>query len=228
MAKLPDVGCDVELGGHDQIFNLLVGRDLMKEEGLEPQVVLTVPLLVGLDGHEKMSKSLGNAIGVSDPPGEIYGRTMSIPDELMWDWLLLLTDTPETGIATKKRAVAAGELHPKKVKQELARTLVARFHSAAAAKDAETEFERVFASGGIPDQILEVALETGPGLAELLVAAELAPSRNEARRLLEQGAVTLDGERASDPRLVLTARDEPYLVKVGKRRFVRLRLRPLN
>src|SRR5512147_2841094 len=132
MARLADVGCDVELGGHDQIFNLLVGRDLMKEEGLEPQVCLTVPLLVGLDGHEKMSKSLGNAIAVEDAPREIYGKTMSVPDALMWDWLLLLTDLETAEIERRKRALAAGELHPKKVKQELARTLTAQFHGAAA------------------------------------------------------------------------------------------------
>jgi tyrosyl-tRNA synthetase len=224
MAKLEGVGCDVELGGHDQIFNLLVGRDLMKEEGLEPQVALTVPLLVGLDGHEKMSKSLGNAIGVEDPPKEIYGRTMSIPDALMWDWLLLLTDTPEPEIAARKREVAAGQLHPKKVKQELARTLVARFHGTAAGADAEAEFERVFAGGGAPDEIAEIGLAAGPALAEMLVAAGLVPSKNEARRMLEQGAVTIDGQPASDPRAALAARSEPYLLKVGKRRFARLRI----
>jgi tyrosyl-tRNA synthetase len=224
MKKLPDVGCDVELGGHDQIFNLLVGRDLMKDEGQEPQVCLTVPLLVGLDGHEKMSKSLGNAIAVEDPPREIYGKTMSIPDALMWDWLLLLTDLDEAEIARKKRAVGDGALHPKAVKQELARTLVAEYHGAAAATEAEVEFERVFAAHGVPDEIAEVALAAGPELAELLVAAALVPSKNEARRMIDQGAVTIDGERAGDPRLALRARAEPYRIKVGKRRFAQLQL----
>ncbi len=224
MKKLPDVGCDVELGGHDQIFNLLVGRDLMKEEGQEPQICLTVPLLVGLDGHEKMSKSLGNWIAVEDPPREIYGKTMSVPDPLMWDWLLLLTDLSPAEIATKKSAVAAGTLHPKAVKQELARALVAQYHGAQAAQEAETEFERIFAAGGAPDEIAEVTLVAGPALADLLVAAALVPSKNEARRMIEQGAVALDGERASDPRAVLPARTEPYQVKVGKRRFANLRL----
>jgi tyrosyl-tRNA synthetase len=226
MAKLADVGCDVELGGHDQIFNLLVGRDLMKEEGLEPQVCLTVPLLVGLDGHEKMSKSLGNAIAVEDPAREIYGKTMSIPDALMWDWLLLLTDIGTDEIARRKRELEAGALHPKKVKQELARTLVAQFLGEAAAREAEEEFERVFAGGGTPDEVAELEIAAGAPLAELLAAAGLVPSRNEARRMLEQGAVTLDGDRASDPRAVLAARVEPYLVKVGKRRFARVRLLP--
>jgi len=225
MARRPGVGCDVELGGHDQIFNLLVGRDLMREEGLEPQVCLTVPLLVGLDGHEKMSKSLGNAIAVEDPPREIYGKTMSIPDALMWDWLLLLTDTPAEAIAAQKGDVARGELHPMKVKKALARALVAQFHDPAAAAEAEAEFERVFAGGGAPDEVPEVALAASPPLADLLVAAGLAPSKNEARRLLSQGAVTIDGERASDPHAVLAAREAPYLVKAGKRRFARLRLR---
>ena len=223
MAKLPGVGCDVELGGHDQIFNLLVGRDLMKEDGLEPQVCLTVPLLVGLDGHEKMSKSLGNAIAVDDPPREIYGKTMSLPDAPMWDWLLLLTDIATPEIAARKSAVERGELHPKKVKQELARILVAQFHGDAAAADAEAEFERVFAGGGTPDEVPEIALAAQP-LAAALVAAGLVPSRKEAQRMVEQRAVTIDGAAASSGQQELAARAEPYLVKVGKRRFARLRV----
>jgi tyrosyl-tRNA synthetase len=216
--------CDVELGGHDQIFNLLVGRDLMREEGLEPQVVLTVPLLVGTDGHEKMSKSLGNAIAVDDSPREIYGRTMSIPDTLMWDWALLLTDLPASEIAARQRAVAAGDLHPKTVKQELARALVTQFHGPQAAVAAQEEFERVFAGGGAPEEVAECALPAGTALQKALVDAGLAPSGNEARRLVQQGAVTIDGERASDAALALAARQEPYLLKVGKRRFARLRI----
>jgi len=225
MAKRDDLGCDVELGGHDQIFNLLVGRDLMKEEGQEPQVCLTVPLLVGLDGHEKMSKSLGNAIGVTDPPREIFGKTMSIPDELMWDWLLLLTDVDEAEIKAERLAVSKGEKHPKNVKQELARTLVTQFHGAAAAKEAEDEFERVFAGGGIPDDVPQLGLAAGP-LVDLLVAADLVASKNEARRMVEQGAVSIDSERVSDPRSELAPRDASYLVKVGKRRFARIRVLP--
>ncbi len=216
--------CDVELGGHDQIFNLLVGRDLMREEGLEPQVVLTVPLLVGTDGHEKMSKSLGNAIAVEDSPRDIYGKTMSIPDTLMWDWALLLTDLPASDIAARQRSVAAGELHPKAVKQELARTLVAQYHGPTAAAEAQAEFERVFAGGGAPEDVAEIAFATGTALQKALVDADLAPSGNEARRLIQQGAVTIDGERASDPALALAARAEPYLLKVGKRRFAKLRV----
>ena len=215
---------DVELGGHDQIFNLLVGRDLMKEEGLEPQVVLTVPLLVGLDGHEKMSKSLGNAIAVEDPPREIYDKTMSIPDALMWDWYLLLTDLPQSEIAGRRARLEAGSLHPKAVKRELARRLVTQFHGEAAAAEAEAEFENVFAAGGVPENVPEKELAGSWTLLKLLTAAGLAPSNGEARRLVEQGAVAIDGERAGDPFLELSPRPEPYLFKVGKRRFASIRL----
>lgn len=216
---------DVELGGHDQIFNLLVGRDLMKEDGLEPQVVLTVPLLVGTDGTDKMSKSLGNAIAVEDPPREVYGKTMSIPDALMWDWYLLLTELPKAEIDARRARVEAGELHPKGIKQELARRLVAELHGDEAARQAEEEFEKIFAAGGVPDDVPEHELEGSWALSKLLVAAGLAPSNAEARRLLQQGAVSLDGERADDPLREIAPRPEPYLFKVGKRRFARIQLK---
>jgi tyrosyl-tRNA synthetase len=216
---------DVELGGHDQIFNLLVGRDLMKEEGLEPQVVLTVPLLVGTDGADKMSKSLGNAIAVEDPPQEIYGKTMSIPDALMWDWLLLLTDLPRPEIERRRAAVAAGELHPKAVKQELARRLVADYHGEEAARQAEAEFAKVFSAGGLPDEVPDHVLEGSRTLLKALSETGLAPSNAEARRLVEQGAVSIDGARAGEPFHELPPRAEPYLFKVGKRRFARVRIR---
>jgi len=215
---------DVELGGHDQIFNLLVARDLMKEEDLEPQVVLTVPLLVGTDGVEKMSKSLGNAIGIEEASGEIYGKTMSIPDELMWDWILLLSDLPEATIDERKRQVAEGSLHPKAVKQELARFLVGQFHDEQAARAAEEEFEQVFAQGGVPDDVPEHEASAGTALFKLLAGAEMASSNSEARRLVKQGAVSIDGDRLDDPFAELTPREEPYLVKVGKRRFARIRI----
>jgi len=215
---------DVELGGHDQIFNLLVGRELMKEEGLEPQVVLTVPLLVGIDGTNKMSKSLGNAIAVEDPPQEIYGKTMSIGDDLMWEWYLLLTNEPEDNIAQRRGRVEAGELHPMAAKKELARCLVAEYHGEAAAERAATEFENVFSGRGVPDEVPLFALAGPSQLPDVLTAAELAPSKREARRLIQQGAVSIDSERASDPTIELAAREEPYLFKVGKRRFARIRV----
>lgn len=215
---------DVELGGHDQIFNLLVGRDLMREEGLEPQVVLTVPLLIGLDGSEKMSKSLGNHIALEDPPREYFGKTMSIPDALMWDWLLLLTDLPESEIAERRRQVATGELHPKKVKEDLAFTLTADYHGEEAAQRAAEEFQAVFGGGGLPDEVPLVELVGPIALPELLSRAQLASSKNEARRLIQQGAVSIDGSRAGDPFAELPPRAEPYLFKVGKRRFARARI----
>jgi tyrosyl-tRNA synthetase len=215
---------DVELGGHDQIFNLLVGRNLMKEEGMDPQVVLTVPLLVGTDGTDKMSKSLGNAVAIEDPPTEIYGRIMSIPDRTMWDWLPLVTDWSAESIAERHRGVEAGELNPKEIKQELARDQVTLYHDAAAADSAEREFESVFSHGGLPDEIPETSHSGSWPLFKLLASAALAASNNEARRLVLQGAVEIDGERAADPFLELSPRSEPYLVKVGKRRFAHLRL----
>jgi tyrosyl-tRNA synthetase len=216
---------DVELGGHDQIFNLLIGRDLMRDEGLEPQVVLTVPLLVGTDGSEKMSKTLGNSIAVEDSATEMYGKTMSIPDSLMWDWFLLLTDLPRPEIAALRASIESGGAHPKQVKQQLARSIVADYHGEAAALQAAAEFEKVFAGGGVPDQVEERIFEGPRQLQKLLAEAQLAASHAEARRLVQSGAVSIDGERASDAFLELAPRAEPYLLKVGKRRFARLRLR---
>jgi tyrosyl-tRNA synthetase len=216
---------DVELGGHDQIFNLLVGRTLMKERGLEPQVVLTVPLLVGTDGTEKMSKSLGNAIGVDDPPGQIYGRVMSIPDTLMWDWYLLLTDESEEELAAQRADVESGARHPKAVKQRLARILTANYHGDQAAVAAEEEFDRVFSRSGLPEEIPEAELEGPCRLVRALTVTELASSNKEAQRLVTQGAVSIDGERSSDPFAEIESREEPYLLKVGKRRFLKLSVR---
>ena len=215
---------DVELGGHDQIFNLLVGRQLMRERGLEPQVVVTVPLLVGTDGIEKMSKSLGNAIGVEDSAQEIYGKTMSIPDPLMWDWFLLLTELGEVEIEGRRRAVESGELHPKATKMELARLLVTEFHDAARAKMAEEEFERVFPGGGVPANIPLVEQQGKTNIVSLLADAGLVSSKTEARRMIQQGAVSVDAEKLSDFGVELGVRSEPYLVKVGKRRFARVKL----
>ena len=181
------LGADVELGGTDQLFNLLVGRQLMKERGLEPQVVITIPLLVGTDGTEKMSKSLGNAIAVEDAAHEIYGRTMSIPDALMWDWLTLLTPMTEAEIAERRRRCESGEINPKAIKMELGRLLAAQFHGEAAAREAEAEFETVFGGGGVPDDVPTIEVAAGQPLQAMVAAAGLAPSKSEARRLLGRG-----------------------------------------
>jgi tyrosyl-tRNA synthetase len=216
---------DVELGGSDQLVNLLVGRDLMKEEGLEPQIILTVPLLVGLDGVEKMSKSLGNAIGLDEEASEIFGKTMSIPDSLMWDWFLLLTDEPEEDIAERKRQVASGELHPRTVKQELARRLTARYRSDEAADRALAEFDTVFARGGLPDDLPSATMDGEIALGRALSQLELAASNREAQRLIQQGAVSIDGQKQTDAFAILAPRSEPYLLRVGKRRFLNLTVR---
>src|SRR5262245_41746765 len=181
---------DVELGGTDQLFNLLVGRDLMRAEGLEPQVVMTLPLLVGVDGVEKMSKSLGNAIGVLDPPGDMYGKVMSIPDTLLWSWYELLTDVPVPEIAARRRRVEAGE-NPRDAKAELAALIVRDFHSEDAATRAAEDFRRAFSRGELPDDIESKRLPAaGGGLAaKTLVDAGLAASMREARRKIGEGAL---------------------------------------
>ena len=182
---------DVELGGTDQLFNLLVGRDLMREEGLEPQVVLTLPLLVGLDGTEKMSKSLGNAIGIQEPPSEIYGKLMSIPDKLLWNYYELLTDVSEAEIAGKRRAIEAGA-NPRDAKAELARNVTAQFHGEEAAVRAEEDFRRAFSRGELPEEIETSELSPEePSAARVLVAAGLSASMREARRKIAEGALAV-------------------------------------
>ena len=221
--------CDVEMGGTDQLFNLLVGRHLMREHGQEPQVVLTLPLLEGLDGVEKMSKSLGNYVAVEDPPVEMFGKLMSISDDLMWKYWLLLTDRPEADVETLRREVHAGRRHPMEVKKELATLVVSEFHSTGAATTARAEFEQVFSRGALPEDIpdIEVRIEGGRQLlSKVLVAAGLAASNGEARRLIEQGGVKVDGEVERDVRAeVVGDRPEPLLVQVGKRRFARISVR---
>ena len=216
---------DVELGGHDQLLNLLVGRDLMRARGLEPQIALTVPLLVGTDGTQKMSKSLGNAIAFEDSPREMFGRTMSIPDSLMWDWRLLLTDLDQAEIDRQRAEVEAGKASPRELKADLAHDLVARFHGPDTADEARAEFDRMFRRGGVPDEIETRAVPAGQALFALVADSGLAGSKAEARRLIQQGAVSLDGEKVSDPYFALPAGGGPMLLKVGKRRFLRIETR---
>ena len=184
---------DVELGGTDQLFNLLVGRDLMRAEALEPQVVMTLPLLVGLDGVEKMSKSLGNAIGVLDPPGDMFGKVMSIPDALLWNWYELLTDEPAAEIAARRKRVTEGTENPRDAKAHLARLIVADFHGADAATRAEEDFRRTFSRGELPQQIetRELSPDAAGTAAKALVALGLAASMREARRKIAEGALKI-------------------------------------
>jgi len=212
---------DLELGGTDQKFNLLVGRELQKEYGQEPQCILTMPLLVGLDGVEKMSKSKGNYIGINEPVNEMFGKLMSISDELMWDYFTLLSFRPLAEIDLMKQEVAAGR-NPRDCKVLLGQEIVARFHTDAAAEKALEDFNHR-AKGGIPDDIPEVQLSGAPmGLAALLKAANLVPSSSEANRNIDQNGVRIDGTVISDKTLKLNA--GTYVVQVGKRRFVRVTL----
>ena len=209
---------DFELGGTDQLFNLLVGRDIMREYGLEPQVVLTTPLLEGLDGVEKMSKSLGNYIGVTEPPEEMFGKVMSVSDALMWKYYELLTDMSLAEIETLK---AKGE--PMHAKIDLARRIVADFHSKEAAEEASRHFDSVIRKKEMPDEIPEKALPSGAySLSALLLSSGLASSRTEAKRLIEQAAVSIDGRRAADDDTLNLVAPRGIVLKVGKRKFVRI------
>lgn len=216
---------DVELGGTDQKFNLLMGRELQKQFGKAQQVVLTMPLLEGLDGVRKMSKSLDNHIGIIDPPAAMFGKLMSISDDLMWRYFALLSFQSGRAIAKLKAAVDDG-LNPRDAKFELAEEIVARFHSQAAAADAKRGFIEQFSRGGAPEDMPAVALPAGLPIAALLRDANLAASTSEAMRLIKQGAVRVDGERVSDRALVLGGDGgDEFVVQVGKRKFARVTLR---
>ncbi len=222
------VKADVELGGTDQLFNLLVARDIQRASGQEPQVVLTTPLLEGTDGNEKMSKSLGNYVGLAEPPDEMYGKLMSIPDELMLKYLRLTTDIPPDELAEMERGLQDGSIHPKQVKMRLAREVVSMYHSPEAATQAEKRFQRVFSKRELPEEMPEVAVppeDLSDGrvwLVRLITLCGFAPSNSEARRLISQGAVRLDGSRIEDADASVKIEDGMTL-QVGKRRFARLR-----
>jgi tyrosyl-tRNA synthetase len=213
---------DLELGGTDQKFNLLMGRHLQAEYGQEPQCILTMPLLEGLDGIEKMSKSKNNYIGISEDANSMFAKVLSISDVLMWKWFTLLSFRSEADIAALKADVAAG-LNPKHAKVALAKEITARFHSAAAADAAEQDFINR-SKGGVPDEIADVAVSGAPmGLGALLKAAGLAPSGSEASRLIDGGGVRIDSCVVSDKALKLGA--GTYVLQVGKRKFARVTLR---
>ena len=219
-----ELRADVELGGTDQKFNLLMGRELQKHYGQSPQCILTMPLLEGLDGVNKMSKSLGNYIGITEPPKEIFGKIMSISDDLMWRYfeLLSLNRSAQEIVSMKERA-AQGE-NPRNFKVELAQEIVERFHGYQAAQDVLVEFERVHKQGALPEDIPEITLvagDQGMGIAQVLKQAGLTASTSEAMRMIDQGAVKLDEARVSDKGLHL-ASGVTVLVQVGKRKFVRI------
>ena len=218
---------DVELGGLDQKFNILQGRDLQREFGQEPQVAIFMPILPGLDGVQKMSKSLGNYVGVTEEPNEMFGKLMSIPDSVMIEYFTLVTDVPMEEIKAIEDGLRAGNLHPMDVKKRLGREIVNIYHSAEAAQAAQAEFERVFSDRETPTDIPEIVvtpelLKDGKlWIVKLLIVAGFAPTNSEARRLVQQGAVTLDGEKIGDPAAEIEVRDGRIL-KVGKLKFGKL------
>ncbi len=215
------IDADIELGGTDQKFNLLVGRAIQREFGKEAQVILTMPILPGTDGIEKMSKSLDNYIGISDSPREIFGKTLSIPDRLMYDFFVLATNIPNTELNGIRSGI---ESNPRDMKRRLAKEIVTLYHTAEAAQAAEDEFDRIFVKKDLPDQIEEMNYGTrgsSVNILQLLADTKLAPSKGEARRLIEQGGVTVNNEKLSDPKIDIVL-SEPKIIKVGKRKFLRV------
>jgi len=215
---------DVELGGTDQKFNLLMGRNVQREYGQEAQVAVITPLLEGTDGVQKMSKSLGNYIGIDETPAEMFGKVMSISDELMWRYYELLTDVTVEEIAALRKAGEQGERNPRDIKAELAKRIIADFHSEEAATRAEEEFVRRFRNKETPDEVEELNVQPGKWkLIDLLTTNKLTPSKSEARRLIEQGGIQINGERQTQADCEVEITEAPLLIKIGKRRFYRMR-----
>ena len=213
---------DVEMGGTDQKFNLLVGRTLQAHYGIESQCILTMPLLEGTDGVRKMSKSYGNYIGIDEAPSEIFGKVMAVSDELMWRYYELLSAKSLEDIASLKQSVARGDVHPKAAKEALAHEMVSRYHSPKDADEAQQGFNAVFAGGGVPDDMPEHQCQSGDDSTPpaFLEAAGLVKSRGEAKRLMKEGALAIDGQRCEDALSPLPAGE--YVVKLGKKRFLKL------
>jgi len=214
---------DIELGGTDQTFNNLVGRDLQKLDGQKPQVVITMPILVGLDGKEKMSKSKGNYIGITDEPGDMFGKVMSISDEMMENYFTLLTDLPDERIA---QLINPDKTHPKEAKVLLGKTIVAAFYDKAAADLAAAQFEKVFSQGQLPDDIPIIEMSAGPIMAsKLLLACKLVSSGSEAKRMIKkQAAVSIDSRKINDPNAQITPK-EGMIIQVGKRKFAKVKMK---
>jgi tyrosyl-tRNA synthetase len=218
------IEADIELGGTDQKFNLLVGRDIQREYGLEPQVILTMPLLVGTDGVEKMSKSYDNFIGISETPREIYGKTLRIPDGMIYPYFELASDVSNVELGQIKRQLEDAAMNPRDLKRQLARTFVRMYHSSEEAQKAEAEFDRIFIEKDVPDIIEEFTLETGATaqtLVGLLALTKLVSSKGEARRLIEQGGVSVNGDRVTDLNAGIPSMKE-FVLKVGKRKFLKI------
>ena len=215
------LNADVELGGSDQKFNLLVGRELQRSYGQEPQVILTMPLLEGLDGIQKMSKSLGNYIGIHESPTEIFGKVMSISDELMFRYYELLTDVPAREIARMREEIAGNKLNPMDAKISLAKAIIADFHSATSAAAAEAEFIKVFRHKEVPDEVQVLPLAADEALVDFLVRHAILASRGEVKRVHAQGGIYLDNERP-DSITVMLRQGRSYLLKIGKRKFYKI------
>jgi tyrosyl-tRNA synthetase len=219
------IEADVELGGTDQKFNLLVGRDIQREFGQEPQVIITMPLLIGTDGVEKMSKSLDNYIAFNDPPFEMYGKTMSIPDELIYDYFLLTTDLSPTEIENIKKQLNDPSVNPRDLKRRLAWELVRMYHGVEEANKAQEEFDKIFVRKEIPEELEEFEIEQGDGkirIVELLVQTGLANSKSEAKRLIQLGGVSIDGVKINDIDATVGL-DKSFVIKVGKRKFLKIK-----
>jgi len=215
---------DVELGGTDQKFNLLVGRDIQREYGKEPQVILTMPLLVGTDGTEKMSKSYDNYIGIDEAPDEMFGKALSIPDDLIYTYYELATDVSDEELAEIKKSLKDPNINPRDIKRALARKLVSMYHSEEAAVKAQEKFDNIFIKKGVPDDIPVKEMNIAEiGIIDLIVEVGFAPSKGEARRLVQQGGVSIDGEKITDFKETIKLKNEQIL-KVGKRKFIKLTL----
>src|SRR5712671_4048991 len=216
---------DVELGATEQKFNLLMGREIQREYGQPSQVALTMPILVGLDGQRKMSKSLGNYVGITEAPSEMFGKLMSISDEMMWPYFDLVTDHTPEEIATLAAKVKSGSTHPMEMKMSLAQEIIAGFHGAAAAEKAAAEFQRIFRDRAAPEEapVRKLARGEAKRLTTMLVELGLASSRSEADRLVKQGGVELDGERVSDVKMEVTLTNaREFLLRAGKKKFLRI------
>lgn len=215
------LGADVELGGTDQLFNLLIGRDIQREYGQEPQVIITTPLLEGLDGVQKMSKSLGNYIGIMEPPGEMFGKIMSIPDRLLWKYYELLTDVPLEEIEKMKEEAEAGKLNPRDAKMQLAFLIVSQYHSPEDAQKAKEEFERVFSRRELPTEVETVEVQAGKVfLPKFLRELGIVKSASEAKRLLTQRAIDINKQTVQTEELDLTPGE--YIFRIGKKRFLKI------